>query len=406
MLRIGQFTDTFIPVVDGVGRVALSYAQTLARAGHQVTVFAPMNDTGHRGGYPFELVEYASFRVPTQPQYKTGAAAFDSHYRRRLSMIELDILHTHSPFESGREALRIAKERDLPVVASFHSKYYDDFYKATKSESLSKLLLANIIAFYHKCDDVWAVSESTAEVLRTYGYRRQIHIVPNGVTMRDAKPEAVRELERAYGLAGLPLLLFVGQINWKKNILRVLESAALLRRSGRAFKLLLAGQGPDEREIGIKIGELDIGDTASLIGHVGDIDRLDALYARASLFVFPSLYDNAPMVVREAAVMATPSVLAEGSSAADVIVNGKNGFLCRNDSAHLRDVIAWALDHPEETKTVGLAARSSIPVPWETVIAEVVTRYQYLIDRSKSPLSMGKGRRFGASGKTAKKKRG
>ena len=56
MLRIGQFTDTFLPVVDGVGRVALAYSETLCKMGHQVTVVSPMYDTGYRGGYPFELM--------------------------------------------------------------------------------------------------------------------------------------------------------------------------------------------------------------------------------------------------------------------------------------------------------------------------------------------------------------
>ena len=59
MLRIGQFTDTFLPVVDGVGRVVQAYAETLSSMGHQVTVVAPMYDTGYQGGFPFELVDFA-----------------------------------------------------------------------------------------------------------------------------------------------------------------------------------------------------------------------------------------------------------------------------------------------------------------------------------------------------------
>lgn len=384
MLRIGQFTDTFIPVVDGVGRVVLSYAQALTKAGHQVTVCAPMYDTGYRGGYPFELVEYTSFRVPTQPQYKTGAASLDAHYRKRMRMVGLDILHTHSPFESGREALRIARGRGIPLVASFHSKYYDDFVRVTRSEAISRVLLSNIIAFYHKCNEVWAVSDATAEVLQDYGYRGRLHVAPNGASLRDAKPEAILMAERLYGLGSLPLCFFAGQINWKKNILRVLEAAALLRRSGRKFMLLLAGQGPDEHAVRKKVDELGLRGAVSLIGHVSDDDLLDALYARAALFVFPSLYDNAPMVVREAAVMATPSVLVRGSSAADGITHGENGFLCADDSAALANTLAWALDHPDEVAKTGIAARASIPIPWDTVIQSVTERYHYLIEHTNT----------------------
>ena len=81
MLRIGQFTDTFLPVMDGVGRVALAYADTLCRMGHQVTVVTPMYDTGFRGGYPFEIVDFMARELPGMKQYKTGEAPWDPHYR-------------------------------------------------------------------------------------------------------------------------------------------------------------------------------------------------------------------------------------------------------------------------------------------------------------------------------------
>lgn len=60
-------------------------------------------------------------------QYRFGEAMLDAHYRKRIRMVELDIVHAHSPFHAGSEALRLAAVRKLPLVATFHSKYYDDF---------------------------------------------------------------------------------------------------------------------------------------------------------------------------------------------------------------------------------------------------------------------------------------
>ena len=183
-MRIGLTSDTFLPVVDGVGRVVVAYANTLAKLGHEVTVSAPMYDTGHRGGYAFELVDFTGYKVPTAPQYKTGTAIMDTHYKKRMEMIELDIVHSHSPFAAGREALRLAKQRCIPLITTFHSKYYDDFMKATHSETLTKAILANIISFYDKCDEVWALSQSSAQVLRGYGFRGEIQVMPNGTQQR------------------------------------------------------------------------------------------------------------------------------------------------------------------------------------------------------------------------------
>ena len=86
MLRIGEFTDTFLPIVDGVGRVVQAYSETLCRMGHQVTVVAPMDDTGFQGGFPFELVDYVGNSVPGMKQYKVGEAILDAHYRKRIRM--------------------------------------------------------------------------------------------------------------------------------------------------------------------------------------------------------------------------------------------------------------------------------------------------------------------------------
>ncbi|NLM85321.1 MAG: glycosyltransferase family 4 protein [Clostridiales bacterium] len=380
-MRIGLTSDTFLPVVDGVGRVVVAYANTLAKLGHEVTVSAPMYDTGHRGGYAFELVDFTGYKVPTAPQYKTGTAIMDTHYKKRMEMIELDIVHSHSPFAAGREALRLAKQRCIPLITTFHSKYYDDFMKATHSETLTKAILANIISFYDKCDEVWALSQSSAQVLRGYGFRGEIQVMPNGTQQRSVTDADVAEAARAFGLNEEPVLLFVGQINWKKNILRILEAAAKLAKEQPRFKLVLAGQGPDEKDIRKKAQELGLHNQLVLTGMITSTTTLDALYKRADLFVFPSLYDTFSLVIREAAAMGTPSVAISGSCAGESIIHGENGFLCEDQTDSLYQAIKLALDHPEMTRQIGVNAHKSIPVSWEEIIQKVEARYQGLIDR-------------------------
>ena len=378
-MRIGQTTDTFLPVVDGVGRVALAYSETLSRMGHQVTVIAPMNDTGHRGGYPFELVDFQAVSMPGMKQYKAGEAPLDPHYRARMRMIPLDIVHSHSPFIAGSEALRLAAQRNLPLVATFHSKYYDDFLKLTKSETLAKVGVKFVVDFYDRCDEVWAVGDATADVLREYGYQGQVQVMPNGVVMRNAEKGAVEEVNRRWGLSHDPLILFVGQMNWKKNILTVLEACAKMRRENKRFQLILAGQGPDLKEIEQKIYDLDIASRTHLAGHITDNRLLDGLYSRACIFAFPSLYDNAPMVVREAAVMGTPTVMVRGSSAAEIVEDEVNGFLCENSAEDLYRVLVKATQDPAASKLIGEKARETIPVPWEKILERAVERYERLI---------------------------
>jgi len=318
----------------------------------------------------------------------------DAHYRKRIRMVELDIVHAHSPFHAGSEALRLAAVRKLPLVATFHSKYYDDFLKTTKSESVARMLTKFVVNFYNRCDEVWAVGSNTADVLKSYGYEGEVQVMPNGATLRAARPSDVEEVSRRFSLGNDPVILFVGQMDWKKNILTVLEACAELKKQGEIFRLLLAGQGMDMNGIQQKLDELGIQDRAQMLGHITDSSLLDGLYTRATVFAFPSLYDAAPMVVREAAVMGTPSVMVRGSTAAEIIRDGENGYLCENDPKDLARVLRDILDNPEKCRLVGETAKETIPVPWSKVLETAAERYERLVALGKEGKLKNKRRRL------------
>jgi len=378
-VRIGQFTDTFLPVVDGVGRVVSHYASLMGELCEACYVIAPRHPQAPQGKVPYEVVDFKAITLPKVHQYRVGLPKLDGPYRRKLAGIQLDIVHAHSPFMAGREAYRVSRKRNLPLVATFHSKYYDDFYQFTKSKTLSKLGIGYVVDFFSKCDQVWAVSHSTAEVLRSYGYRGSIEVVENGTDVKEPNWEAARKVESLYGLGPFPMLLFVGQMNWKKNIRRILEAVGTLVRDGRELRLVMAGQGPSEQEIRSLASSLGLDQVVVFPGHVTEGWVLEGLYTRADLFVFPSFYDNAPMVVREAAAVGTPSLLALGSSAAEIIKDGYNGLLAEDDTPATAAKIAWALDHLDELRHIGATARKTIPKPWKEIVSDALVRYEDLI---------------------------
>ena len=383
-MKIGQFSDTFLPIVDGVGRVVYNYATALTRRGEECYVVAPMSDGGYRGGYPFELVDFISMELPRQKQYSTGIPQLDPHYDARMRCVDLDIIHAHSPFISGLEAQRLGRRRNVPVIGMFHSRYYDDFYQLTRAEMLANLAVASIVNFYLRCDEVWTVSQSSAETLFDYGYNGEIVVMPNGtpdVSPSEANAAAARE---HFHLPQTPILLYCGQMNWKKNILRILESCACLKQKGESFTLVFAGQGPDAHAIQQKAAEFNLAERTIYTGHITDETLLYGLFQCADLFVFPSLYDTSGMVVREAAAMETPSVVVRGSATAEPILDGENGFLCEDTTESLCGVIQRTLTDPEATRQIGKTARKTIYVSWDDIAAHAVERYELLIDRFKN----------------------
>jgi glycosyltransferase involved in cell wall biosynthesis len=384
-MRIAQCTDTFLPVVDGVGRVVVQYASSLASSGHECYVITPLKNTGFRGGHPFEIVDFVSVKVPSAPQYRTGIATLDLHYTERISLIELDLIHTHAPGFAGVEALRLSEKFNVPLVGTFHSKYYDDFLRVTHSDVLASLGSRFVAEFYERCDEVWTVSEDAAETLQSYGYKGEIAIVPNGTEIRTPSPACERAARKKFKLGDSPILLYVGQIDHKKNLRRTIEAAALLKERGYSFQLVFVGQGRDKKELE-KLASAQGLEQVVFTGHVGDRNLLDGLYMTASLFVFPSLYDTSGLVVREAAVMGTPSVVVKNTAPAEVIEDGVNGLVCEDTPESLCSVMERYLFKfsDRERRAMREQARKSIPLPWNIVMAKVEARYQMLIDQGRS----------------------
>ena len=89
-MKIIQFSDSFLPVMDGVGNVVYQYALNLGQRGHESYVVAPQTDTGYRGNFPFEIVDYTGMPLPKLKSYKVGAPALDAHCHRRLAAINAD----------------------------------------------------------------------------------------------------------------------------------------------------------------------------------------------------------------------------------------------------------------------------------------------------------------------------
>ena len=133
-------------------------------------------------------------------------------------------------------------------------------------------------------------------------------------------------------------------------------------------------------------GELGLGDKVVFVGCIHDRELLKEYYAAADLFLFPSLYDNAPLVVREAAALHTPAVMAKGSTASTILTDGVNGFLVDNDPDEMAALLRSLSSDRERIHRVGLQASRSIVRSWEDCVDEVLRRYNDLLSSRGLPL--------------------
>ena len=373
---IGQFSESYPPSIDGVGGVMLNYCREMNRRGHR-SIFVGPNNKGYTGLPDVETRLYTGVKLAKVP-YRAGFPQLQPLYKKELMGIPFDIVHAHAPFMAGWLAREVARTKNIPLVATFHSKYYDDIYRVTHSHSVTKRLVKMIMNFFEDCDEIWTVNESTARVLQEYGYKGPITIMQNGVNLEEGEIGAdISDLPLKEGVARL---LFVGQQDYKKGTRELIRACGILKQEGEPFQLVMVGDGQDKDALEKEARELGIEEDVLFTGRIFDRERIMAIYRQADLFVFPSLYDNAPMVVREAAQVGTPSLVVAGSCAAEGMEDGKNGFLCDGSAADIARCIKKALPAAE---AVGQEARRSIPITWELIGGHIEKRYQDLIARRK-----------------------
>lgn len=382
-LNIGLFNESFPPVMDGVSVCVENYAYWLQKKVGGVGVITPNVPGADYGKLDYEVLPYPSVSVPFRPPYKTGIADLDPAFINRLLKRNFRIVHAHSPFSSGKAALRIAKNQHIPIVATFHSKYRDDFERVLGSGIVVNELIRNIIDFYQQVDEVWVPQNSVKDVIYSYGYSGEVQVVDNGSDLVADYPDSYfREARKSLGIKDEELaLLFVGQHIWEKGTRLIIDTLETVR--DLPFRMFFIGTGYARDEMKHLIEEKGLKDKTTFVGVITDREAMKTYYAAADLFLFPSLYDNAPLVVREAAALHTPAVMVKGSTAAEILSDAVNGFLIENSVESFGEKLRALNDDRALIARVGLNASKTIVRSWEDVVDEVIGRYRELIVRKK-----------------------
>ena len=239
--------------------------------------------------------------------------------------------------------------------------------------------------FYNSVDSVWSCSEGTADTLRSYGYKGDIFVMDNGSSM--TYPDNADELkERAKKQFGLPenknVLLFVGHQIWHKNLKLILDTFRLLCDQSDDYLLVIVGDGYDGEKIKKYADSLSFPDGAArFVGKITDKELIQGMYLNAGILFFPSVYDNSPLVVREAASLGVPSLLTEGSNAAEAVVKDFSGFTAAENKVAMYSEIVKIFSDQQRLKEIGENAKRTIPKTWEQIVVRVQEQYAEIIEK-------------------------
>ena len=388
-ITVGLFTDSFFPMADGVVMVVDNYARQLSKFAN-VIVFAPR----YKGKkFDDSKFDYRVVRCNSKKifflDYSLPMPKLDKKFMNELNKCKLDIVHIHSPFTLGKIGVKYAYDNNIPVVATMHSQFKQDFKRAVKSDMFASVLNKIPISLFNKCDECWAVNSEVAKIFyEDYGYRELPRVMNNATDMKfilfNGKNKAL--INKKHNIKDKEkVFLFVGRINKLKNIFFIVDSLKILKDKypHLKFKMLFVGSGQDEDDLKKYIVKNKLKHEIDLCGKVTDRDLLASYYARADLFLFPSFYDASSIVQIEAASQKVPTLFLEGAATTATITNNENGFIVKNDPEAYADKIFEIMNDNKLYKKVSKGAYKDVYVNWDKKIKEVYKLYLDMIDNKK-----------------------
>lgn len=328
-MRIGLFTDAYLPEISGVTILVRRLRDELERLGHETYVYAPRYDRPSDD-------ERGTFRFRAGPvfSYKTARIAVPYNREAARTYSTLDVVHSHTPFSLAYAALSAAYRHRLPHVQTYHtylSQYRHYVPRALRpsvkgAERYSALLC-------NRCTVVTVPTQSIQDELRRFGVRRPIHVLPFGPDLPlYERPAAWMPREALDIPEDATIHLYAGRLAEEKNLSFVLRAFGRIRELDPRSILVFAGDGPSRASLDAQATAMGLGEAVRFPGFL-DQPRLIDLYKAADLFLFASKTETQGLVLVEAMAGGTPAVAVEALGVRDVVCDGENGFLVPEDEA-------------------------------------------------------------------------
>ena len=403
-MRIGLFTDTYRPSINGIVFVVESLKRELENLGHEVYVFCPAKSMSPSKQAEL-LNEDADSRIIRFPSIK--GAFFDDYdtsvffppaVQRRIKELELDMVHVFTPSQIGLVGVKAAKKNDIPLVIQHCTDIYEfvDHYPAVLPGALAlagivfpmsvklrghdlleiaklykpragvtkwnKDIIESVITIlYSKADAVIALCRKSCKQLKSWqydDYQYELVLMPNGVNAlpRPTKAE-VKAFREQWNLAeGDEIFGFVGRLGEEKNLPLLIKSFErhIAKKRPKA-KLLFVGDFEYRKTLEEMAAATKYADRIIFTGAMPR-EKLGLAYSVLDVFAFPSLKDTQGWVLHEAAHAGLPIVLVD-KELSEVVQDGVNGFIANDNPTSFGRAIITLLEDANKRQEFGAVSK-------------------------------------------------
>jgi 1,2-diacylglycerol 3-alpha-glucosyltransferase len=364
-MRIGLFTDTYHPVVNGITVVVDIIKNNLEQLGHEVYIVAPAASLRFWKFNEKHVLRFPGIQGLFFDEYMSSVFFPHTQYQK-IKKLELDAIMIFTPAQVGLMGAYSALKLDIPLVSQYSTDLaeYIERYptvfpglialsaslpfvlnsstrdviktgrqmtkKADTEQSWKAYTLQKSITFLHNhCSAVVSVSVKVADMLEDWQTEVPVHVIPTGVDIGKVDYKKVSDLKIKYGLKNTDkILLSLGRVAKEKNIDLIIDSLPFVLEYEPTAKLVIVGNFNYRETLEKKVLSMGLETSVIFTGKVALKDRWN-MYALADVFCFPSVTDTQALVVNEAGLMSLPIVWCD-EGVNDVLIDGKTGVKAKN----------------------------------------------------------------------------
>lgn len=355
-MRIGIFTDTYPPYINGVSTSIVMLKRALEKLGHEVFIVTVNNENM---SYKYEdddkIIRLPGIPIGIYDYRLTGI--YPIRVINKIKNWKLDVIHSQTEFGVGTFARLIAKQMHIPIVHTYHTMYEDYVHYITKGyfDGTSKKIVEYLTKFY--CDktatELIVPTKKAYDLFKDkYKVDRNVHIIPTGIEIErfyqeNFKTEDILKLRKKLLIGEKDIvILFVGRLGKEKSVDVLIRSQKEIIKKHPNVKLMIVGDGPDLDHFKQMVVEYHLENNVIFTGKV-PYDEIPIYYAIASLFATASKTETQGLTVIEAMAASLPVLAINDESFRIVVVNELNGYLFENEQEYVKKVTHLVEDKQE-----------------------------------------------------------
>lgn len=346
-MRIGLFTDTYPPFINGVSTSVAMLKRALEQQGHTVYVVTVSNNAlKHEYDEKERILKVAGIPIGIY-DYRLSSI-YPVTLINKMKKWNLDVIHSHTEFGVGILARLFAKQFNIPLVHTYHTLYEDYTHYITHGyfEKSSKKIVEYLTKFY--CDKtanelIVPTNKIYSLFKEKYNFTKNIHIIPTGIEVdrfyeENINKKEVESLKKKLGLKKNNFtILFVGRLAEEKNVEFLINAHKKLVEYDNNIKLLIVGDGPDKEKYEQLSKSLGLEDNIIFNGKAA-WEEIPIYYHACDIFSTASTTETQGLTVIEAMAAGVPPLCIDDDSFKGTVTDGLNGKIFKNEEQYITEL--------------------------------------------------------------------